>query len=107
MDGAVYLKLQPYSQHLVVNPPCAHLGYKYYGPFEILDTIGPAAYKLQLPAEALIHPVLHVSQLKARIPHHTPVFSQLPAHVDLSSLNMCPKQILDRKMVKKGNGAHV
>ena len=48
MGDAIYLKLQPYCQHLVVNPPCAKLGYKYYGPFEILDTIWTCS--LQTPS---------------------------------------------------------
>lgn len=103
----LYLKLQPYAQTSVVNRPCAKLANKYYGPFEIVECIGPAAYKLQLPAEALIHPVFHVSQLKAHIPDHTPVFSQLPAAVDLSTVNVWPEKILDRKMVKKNNAVHV
>ena len=103
----VYLKLQPYAQHSVVNRPCPKLAYKYYGPFEVLECIGPAAYKLLLPEGAQIHPVFHVSQLKEHKPAHTPVFSELPTQVDLSAGNLVPVQVLERKMVKKGNAAHV
>lgn len=103
----LYLKLQPYAQTSVVNRPCAKLAYKYYEPFEIVECIGPAAYKLQLPAEALIRPIFHISQLKAHIPDHTTVFSHLPATVDLSTVNVWPEKILDRKMVKKNNAIHV
>lgn len=101
------LKLQPYAQHSVVNRPCAKLAYKYYGPFSVLERIGPAAYKLQLPSEALIHPVFHVSQLKEHKPDHTPVFSQLPLMVDLSVAQLVPEVLLDRKMVKKNNKVQV
>lgn len=103
----VFLKLQPYVQHSVVNRPCAKLAYKYYGPFQVLECIGPAAYKLQLPTEAQIHPVFHVSQLKEHKSDHTPVFSQLPAAVDLSGVQVVPERILERKMVKRHNKVQV
>ncbi|KAD3336964.1 hypothetical protein E3N88_32484 [Mikania micrantha] len=38
---------------------------RYVGPFEILDRIGPVAYKLQLPQElGGVHDTFHVSNLK-------------------------------------------
>uniref|UniRef100_A0A8R7U6U1 Chromo domain-containing protein n=1 Tax=Triticum urartu TaxID=4572 RepID=A0A8R7U6U1_TRIUA len=105
VGDSVYLKLQPYAQHTVVNRPCAKLAYKFYGPFEVLEQIGPAAYKLQLPVAAQIHPVFHVSQLKEFVPDHTPVFSIAPAPVDFSSMDVQPGMIFDRKLVKKGDRA--
>ena len=101
----VFLKLQPYAHTTVANRPCAKLSYKFYGPFPIVEQIGPAAYRLQLPPATQIHPVFHVSQLKEFVPDHTPVFSILPAPVDLSSRDVQPGAILERKLVKKGNTA--
>ena len=92
---------------MVNNRPCKKLAYKFYGPFEILEKIGNAAYKLELPDTALIHPVFHVSQLKEHVPDHSPVFSSLPTTLDLSSSEAVPECILDRKMVKKGKTYHV
>ena len=92
----MYLKLRPYAQHSVANKPCPKLALKFFGPFEILERIGPAACKLQLPDEALIHPVFHVSQLKEHVPDHTPVFHTIPTQVDLSGSDLQHEEILDR-----------
>lgn len=63
----VYLKLRPYRQHSISKKALYKLGGRFYGPFHILEEIGEVAYKLMLPVEAHIHPVIHVSQLKRRL----------------------------------------
>lgn len=63
----VYLKFQPYRQSFVVARKFSKLVAKYLGPYKIIDKIGNATYKLDLPSLAVIHPVFHVSQLKIAI----------------------------------------
>lgn len=101
----ILLKLQPYTQSSVVNRPFPKFAYKFFGPYTILERIGTAAYKIDLPADSKVHNVFHVSQLKPYTPDHTPVFSDINKLVDLSAHSPQPELILDRRLVKKGNTA--
>ncbi|XP_075075542.1 uncharacterized protein LOC142162744 [Nicotiana tabacum] len=100
----VYLKLQPYRQITLSNHLFSKISTKYYGPYQILQKIGPVAYKLSLPSHVAIRPTFHVSQLKPCyvIPdrvNHPPV-------IDVTSTYYVePQEILDRRMIKRGNKA--
>ncbi|XP_040381111.1 uncharacterized protein LOC121054722 [Oryza brachyantha] len=96
----VYLKLHPYVQMSVACRANHKLSFRYYGPYQVVARVGLVAYKLDLPASSSIHPVVHVSQLRAAHGFHPTVQLQLPT---LSSHLQVPAQVLDHRLTKKGN----
>jgi hypothetical protein len=60
----VFLRLQPFRQKSM-RKKLGKLSPKFYGPYKVIQRVGMVAYKLELPEGACIHPVFHVSFLKA------------------------------------------
>ncbi|XP_040379158.1 uncharacterized protein LOC121054199 [Oryza brachyantha] len=98
----VFLKLQPYVQSSVAPRANHKLSCKYFGPFPVLQRIGLVAYKLQLPTHCSIHPVFHVSQLKAAPGFQKVVSSTIPADLEVRRI---PVAILDTRVRKSSNSA--
>ncbi|TYK07530.1 DNA/RNA polymerases superfamily protein [Cucumis melo var. makuwa] len=72
---------------------------RYIGPYQIIERVGPAAYRLELPTElARIHDVFHVSMLRIYISDPSHVLQVQPSELkeDLSYREEAV-QILDRK----------
>ena len=68
------LEMQPYKQRTLKHNTLGKLFPKFYGPFRVIHKVGEVAYKL-----AQIHPVFHVSCLKAKLGHQVTPISQLPS----------------------------
>jgi hypothetical protein len=101
----VLLKLQPYTQTSVASRPFPKLSFKYFGPYKVVERVGAVAYRLDLPPDSKIHDVFHVSQLKPFLADYSPIYSELPMMTDIEAAAATPEQILDRRLVKKGNTA--
>lgn len=102
----VFLKLQPYEQTSVSQRACHKLAFKFYGPFQVLAKIGAVAYRLQLPVGSLVHPVFHVSHLKATNLRPEQPVALLPTNVldfqvPLKVLHYSWRKV-SNKMVRKG-----
>ena len=86
--GGFYLKIRPHRQTSTskLHPK---LSARYYRPYLVLQKVGTVTFKLQLPEQACIHSVFHVSQLKKAIGDH-PVESDLPAVLQEKTNNYQP-----------------
>ncbi|KAM3196173.1 hypothetical protein ACQJBY_072047 [Aegilops geniculata] len=93
-----YLKLQPYIQTSVAPRANHKLSFKFYGPFPIIQKINAVAYKLQLPPQATVHPVFHVSQLRRALSPGTTVQPELPYNTNALAV---PGEILQSKWRRK------
>jgi len=56
-------KLQPYVQTSIACRSCEKLSFKFFGPYRVIARVGSVTYMLDLPVEANIHLVFHVSTI--------------------------------------------
>lgn len=96
----VFLRLQPYVQSSLAPRSHHKLCFKFFSPFEIIEKVGPVAYKLKLPTSSSIHPVFNVSLLKATPAASVTPHSELP---ELSDALQVPKLILQKRLHLRGN----
>ena len=103
VGDSVFLKLQPYVQSTVASRSNQKLSFRFYGPFKITQRVGQVAYKLDLPSDAKIHPVVHVSQLKQHVPASVSVSSDLSTVCSDPARIMWPQNILEKRSVRHGD----
>lgn len=102
----VYLRLQPYKQASVALRKNIKLAPKFFGPFQVIQRIGPVAYKLNLPPQSKIHPVFHVSLLKKKLGTRVVAHPTLPPTDAAGQLIVEPVAILDRRLIRRHNRPH-
>ncbi|CAM8940630.1 unnamed protein product [Rhodiola kirilowii] len=99
-----YTHLQPYRQQSLAQRGSNKLSKRFFVPYKILERVGPVAYRLELPESSKIHPVFHVSLLKAWVGSPPDAIPMLP---ELSINNqpvMLPSSILNSRIILH-NGA--
>ncbi|KAI5356472.1 hypothetical protein L3X38_009368 [Prunus dulcis] len=95
----VFLKLSPWKG-VVRFRRRGKLSPRYIRPYEIVERVGPVAYRLVLPSDlSRLHDVFHVSMLRKYISDPSHVLEEQPIELqeDLTYAEQ-PVQILDRKM---------
>ena len=98
VEDQVFLKLSP-RKGVVRFGKRGKLNPRYIGPFDIVDGIGPMAYRLDLPEEfSRVHNVFHISMLRKYIPDSSHVLEtpEIELRDDLSYEEQ-PVQILGRE----------
>ncbi|KAL0549679.1 hypothetical protein IC582_014166 [Cucumis melo] len=82
----VFLKVAPMKGVLRFERR-GKLSPRFVGPFEILERIGPVAYRLALPPSlSTVHDVFHVSMLRKYVPDPSHVVDYEPLEIDENSM---------------------
>ena len=90
------------TKNLKTKKPNKKLDHVKDGPFRIKTAMGIVNYELELPAEAKIHPVFHVSLLE-KAPDHVPVattFAYEPEEEEVYEVEKILQQNKDQYLVK-------
>lgn len=92
----VFLYLQLYKHNSLKLKGSHKLALHFYGPYKILQCIGPTTYKLELPASSKIHPIFYVLCLKQVLGSQTTIQIMLPEFTEEGSILIEPEVVLDR-----------
>ena len=103
MGDHVYLRIKPKKSTLHTGS-CAKLAPRYCEPFEVLERVGPVAYKLALPLHIKVHYVFLVYLLKKYVHDATHIIDWNVIQVEPEG-EFLPEllQILEREEIELRN----
>jgi len=100
----VLVKLRPHRQVSASETTYSKLTKRYYGPFEVQERLGKVMYRLKLTAHSRIHPVFHVSLLKAFVGDPEAAHADPLTVMRTEEATNTPLTIIDSKLVPADNG---
>ena len=94
----VYLRVREKKSSLKLGS-CAKMSPRYCGPFEVLERIGPVAYRLAFPASTRAHNVFRASLLEKYVhdPNHVLNWDVIQVEPE-GEFQIEPISIIDRKV---------
>ncbi|QRW27785.1 Retrovirus-related Pol polyprotein from transposon [Rhizoctonia solani] len=83
------------------------LNMRYEGPFEVMESISPVAYRIRLPASYRIHPIINIAHLES-YKASPPEFGSRPTqNIPREDFQQMPEyeveRIVEERTIKKGN----
>lgn len=76
---------------------------KFFGPLQILEKIGQAAYRLELPSQSQLHSMFHISCLKKKVGQHISLLTTLLPIDAQGEIAPEPQAILQRLSINVNN----
>ena len=96
-------KIRPYQQMSLRRKRNEKLSPKFFRPYRVIAKIGPVAYKLELPENATIHPIFHVSQLKKVLGKHDENRNGVPCLTENHEWKDVPEEVYEYLKNKAGS----
>lgn len=96
-----YAKQKMKKQSSVAKRASHKLAFQYFGPYSIVREINPVAYEVELPPDARIHPISHVSQLGKVLRPGTHASVTPPVVTDIPAT---PVKLISKRWRRGANG---
>jgi len=98
----VLVKLQRYRQQTLALRKHQKIGMRFFGPFQISHKLSFVAYELDLPSEARINPIFHISLLKKFRRDSQQQYLSLPLTTTEFGPIITPTKVLNVRTILQG-----